>query len=600
MIKIIKLVSVFFISVTLINSALAESSFFEEGKIKYNEKKYEESKFLFQRSIVFNPKDHDSYLYLSKIYVNLGFLNPNNFLIFAGLFALFLMLLSLSVKAIHAYVHFRYALYWEASISTRLISKYLRQPYPWFLKKNSADLAKSVLSEVNQVVFGCILSIIYIVSNSLAVLGIIIFLLFIDPYIILLVTSIMSLIFFIIFQFTKKYLSAIGKERIVANEERFISVSEAFGAIKVIKIGALEKIYLARFRNAAKIFADNNAVSQIIGQLPRYLLEACGFGGIIIMLIVLISTKKEISSVLPIIALYVLSAYRLLPAIQSVYSSVTQLRFVQPALDELYFDMIEPITENRILKLLPKMLVKEKIFFSNVYFNYDANVPILSNINIDIKVNSSVGIIGATGSGKTTLIDILLGLLTPTEGTIYVDNKILNYENIHKWQKNIGYVPQNIYLSDGTIAENIAFGVPFSEIDQKALFKAAKIANIHNFITNDLTNGYSTIVGERGIRLSGGERQRIGIARALYSSPKVLILDEATSALDSVTEARVMCAMNELVEKITTITIAHRLSTVRNCDIIYLLEKGVVQGQGTYNELKSSNDIFQKMLGLKI
>ena len=324
------------------------------------------------------------------------------------------------------------------------------------------------------------------------------------------------------------------------------------------------------------------------------------------MLIVLILSKKDLSATLPIIAIYTLSAYRLLPAMQTIYASVTQVRFVQPALDELHSEMYSPINDIISLDVLPittskkLTIAKEKISFSNVCFHYDKNVPTLSNINIDLKVNSSVGIVGATGSGKSTLIDIFLGLLTPTEGSLYVDGKVLNFENILKWQENIGYVPQNIYLSDVTIAENIAFGVPFPEINQKVLLKVAKIANIHDFITNDLTDGYSTIVGERGIRLSGGERQRIGIARALYRAPKMLVLDEATSALDTITEAEVMNAlMNKLGKKITTITIAHRLSTVRNCDIIYLLEKGAIKGQGTYDELMSSNDIFQKMLGLK-
>lgn len=540
-------------------------------------------------------------LYLSKIYISLGFTNTNEFLIFTGLCALFLMILSLSVKAIHAYLHFLYALNWEAKISTRLMSKYLQQSYPWFLKRNSADLAKSVLTEVNQVVFGCILPIVYIVSNSLAIFAILVFLFFIDPYIILLVASVISLLFFIIFQFAKKHLSILGKDRIVANEERFVSLSEAFGAIKVLKMGSLEHIYLNRFIGAAKIFANNNAKSQIIGQLPRYLLEACGFGGIIMMLIILIISKKDLSAVLPVIAIYTLSAYRLLPAIQIIYASVTQVRFVQPALDELHSEICAPINEIVSSDISPMITAKEKISFSNICFHYDNNVSTLSNINIDLKVNSSVGIIGATGSGKSTLIDIFLGLLTPTEGSLYIDDTVLNFENINKWQGSIGYVPQNIYLSDVTIAENIAFGVPSPEINQKALLKAAKIANIHDFIINDLTDGYSTIVGERGIRLSGGERQRIGIARALYRAPNILVLDEATSALDTVTEAEVMNALvNKIGKKITTITIAHRLSTIRNCDIIYLLEKGVIKGQGTYDELLSSNDIFQKMLGLKL
>ena len=245
------------------------------------------------------------------------------------------------------------------------------------------------------------------------------------------------------------------------------------------------------------------------------------------------------------------------------------------------------------------MTFNKSIALNNIEYNYpNSKHTTLKNINLIIPAFSKVGFVGPTGSGKTTAIDIILGLLDPSKGTLTVDGNIIKSHNKRSWQKNIGYVPQQIYLSDTTIAANIAFGVEKKEINYEAVKDAAKIANLNDFVINELPNHYDTVVGERGVRLSGGQRQRIGIARALYNKPQVLILDEATSALDKVTEAEVMEAMNNLSNKITIIIIAHRLSTVKNCDNIFLLGNGNLKDQGTYDDLVIKNDNFKKMIDI--
>jgi ABC-type multidrug transport system fused ATPase/permease subunit len=249
-------------------------------------------------------------------------------------------------------------------------------------------------------------------------------------------------------------------------------------------------------------------------------------------------------------------------------------------------------------KIVLPIPLEKSIELKDVHYSYpNSSIAALSGVNLSIPSRSIVGLVGATGSGKTTSVDLILGLLDPQKGNLFVDGQVIDSGNRREWQRCIGYVPQQIYLADDSISANIAFGVNRQEIVQQAVENAAKIANLHDFIIKDLPEGYNTTVGERGVRLSGGQRQRIGIARALYHNPSVLILDEATSALDNITERAVMDAVNNLGHNITIILIAHRLSTVRQCDQIYLLENGQIKASGTFEELSMQSNLFQKMTG---
>jgi ABC-type multidrug transport system fused ATPase/permease subunit len=287
-----------------------------------------------------------------------------------------------------------------------------------------------------------------------------------------------------------------------------------------------------------------------------------------------------------------------LPALQQIYGSLTQLRFAGPALDALHRDLknLGDFDLNMISN--SSMNVLFGIELDKVEYTYpNSDRPSLNGVSLYIPKNKTIGLIGSTGSGKTTTVDLILGLLEAQSGGFKVDGNVIGSHNRREWQNSIGYVPQQIYLSDNTIAANIAFGVDPKDIDMSAVMRAATIANLNNFVVNELPQGYQTNVGERGVRLSGGQRQRIGIARALYKSPRVLILDEATSALDNLTELAVMEAVHNLSHEMTIILIAHRLSTVRECDQIYILDNGKVSGQGTFYELLEQNDQFRAMVG---
>ncbi len=514
-----------------------------------------------------------------------GVENNQEFLFALGVLIFLLLVASLMFKAFTFYMQVLFVQMLEFSICKRLMEGYLHQPYSWFLNRNSADIGKTILSEVGQVVGTGIRPLMELIAKGLVAIAIISLLILIDPKLALVIGLLLGGAYGLIFYFIKSFVNRIGKDRLKTNQQRFMAVNEAFGAAKEVKVGGLEEIYVKRFSEPAYFFARNHSFSQAINELPRYVLETIAFGGILLIILYLMLLTGSFNNVLPIISLYVFAGYRLMPALQQIYSAFTKITFVGPSLDKLHYDIKN--LESSVSNQKPGILrLHKSISLKNIHYDYpNASRTALKNINIEIPVKHTVGLIGATGSGKTTTVDIILGLLEAQKGNLVVDDQIITKNNSRAWQKSIGYVPQHIYLSDDTVAANIAFGVNYKDIDLGAVEKASKIANLHEFVVNELPQKYQTTVGERGIRLSGGQRQRIGIARALYHKPQVLILDEATSALDNETEKAVMDAVNNLSRDLTIILIAHRLNTVKNCDIVFKLEKGQVQAQGTFEEI---------------
>jgi len=526
----------------------------------------------------------------SKIF---GVENSQQFIFVLGILVFLLLVFSLTFKALTTYIQMRFVLMREYSIGRRLVKGYLHQPYSWFLGRHSADLGKTILSEVGQVIGLGLGQMMELIAKGVVAIALITLLIIVDPKLAFIVGLSLAGIYLFIFYFIRGYLRRIGNKRLKNNQLRFTAVSEAFGAAKEVKVGGLEQTYIKSFSDSAKIFAQSQASSQVVSQLPRFILEAIAFGGILLITLYIMALTGSFNSALPVISLYVFAGYRLMPALQQIYSSFTQLTFVGPSLDKLTSDIknLKPFNENQDKGVLS---LNKAITLKNIHYEYpNASRTALKNINLSILAKSTVGIVGATGSGKTTTVDIILGLLEPQKGALEVDGKVITQHNSRSWQRSIGYVPQHIYLSDDTIAANIAFGVEPHDINLVAVEKAAKIANLHNFLIDELPEQYQTTIGERGVRLSGGQRQRIGIARALYYNPNILILDEATSALDSQTEKAVMDAVNNLRKDITIIIIAHRLATIKKCDKIFLLEKGHIKNEGTFEELKNINENFR-------
>lgn len=521
----------------------------------------------------------------SKIF---GVQNDYQFLLVLGILVFLILVISLCFKGLTTYAQHQFIQMREYTIGTRLVKLYLRQPYSWFLNRHSSDLGKNILSEVQTIVGNGLNPLIELLAKGSVSIAIIFLLIMIDIKLALIVGLALSGAYSIMFFFLRSSLNRIGEERLKNNQLRFKALNEAFGAVKDIKIRNIEKIYIDRFANPAKIYAKTTAYSQVVKHLPRFILEAIAFGGAMLLILYLMLKKGNFNDALPVIALYIFAGYRLIPSLQQVFSSLTQITFVNPALNSLVDDIkniSEYIPNNKKLLFLNK-----KISLKNIQFHYPKSSRIiLRNINLEIKAKSIVGLVGPTGSGKTTIVDIILGLLEAQKGTFEVDGQVINKENQEAWRQSIGYVPQNIYLTDDTIAANIAFGVDEEEIDKERIENASKIANLHKFIENDLDQKYQTKIGERGVKLSGGQKQRIGIARALYHKPELLVLDEATSALDNQTEHAVMDTLNNIGKEITIILIAHRLSTVKICDEIYKLENGELK-QKVFEELIEENE----------
>ena len=488
----------------------------------------------------------------------------------------------------------------EFSIGKRLIEGYLHQPYSWFLNKNSSELGKSILSEVSTVILQGMLPMMNLIINITLALAILSLLIINNFYLTLNVSLVFLCIYFFIYKLLKKFLSKIGLERFQNNEKRFKAVNEAFGAIKEVKASAIEKICVDRFSSSALSYANNLSSSQIASHLPRYLIEIISFGGILLISLYLINSSKNFSETIATLTLFAFAGYRLIPAFQQIYIGVTKLRFVDPALDYLSNNLVHFEFPNKNKKDEQSIKFEKNIEIIDLSYKYpNAKNFVLKNINLNISKGSKVALIGLTGSGKTTLIDIILFLLDHEKGALKVDGLKIDKHNFRSWKKLIGYVPQNIYLSDDTIKANIAFGIENKFINYEKLDKAAKVAQISCFIEKDLPAGLETNIGERGVRLSGGERQRLGIARALYHDPEILIFDEATSALDNITEKQLMDSINNLSKKKTIIVVAHKLNTIKNFDKIFLLEDGKIVSSGNYNELIKVSDKFKTMVNTK-
>lgn len=547
-------------------------------------------------AVLANPQIIETNEILQLVYARLNFKSHEQFMFALGVFALVLLCASLLFKAIITYFQLHFIQMKEYSIGKKLITNYLNQPYSFFIDRHSADIGKTVLSEVKEVVDKAFTPMLTIISQGAVSLALLLLLFSVDIKLALISSVTIATAYIITLAITHDILKRIGRERITANQERFTVINDAFSGIKEVKVSGLERKYIERFTKPAYQYTKHQTTALIISQLPRFALEAVAFSGMILLLLYLMAQKNTLDESLPILALYATVGYRIMPALQQIYSAITLWRFSGPALDNLYKELINKNKHNTN-EFAKKIRIHGDIALSNIEYRYpNSQENVIKNLNLIIPENSTVALVGPTGSGKTTTVDIILGLLKPTAGTLKVNETTITPQNVRYWQKSIGYVPQQIYLVDDTISANIALGEHKNEIDMHAVEHAAKIANLHDFITESLPNKYQTIVGEMGVRLSGGQRQRIGIARALYHRPKILILDEATSALDNVTERSVMTSVAKLKQDMTIILIAHRLSTVKECKLIYLLDQGKLEAKGSYSELKESCELFQNML----
>lgn len=534
----------------------------------------------------------------------LGFTGSEDFLIFLGACSFALLIVSALVRSFGTFLVNRFTQMRSFTIGARLLETYLRQPYAFYLHRHTGDMAKALLSEISLLIAQIYQPATTLIAQSVLLIVLVILLVAVNPTVALLGVLVLGSSYGLIYLAIRLYLDRASRERAVSNKARFRVVTEALSGIKMIKLLGREAHYLEEFNRTARHLARVQATTTTLAAVPRYAIEAVAFGGIILLSLGLLLQYRDsetgaLAQILPLLGFYAFSGYRILPAVQGIYQSLTQLRFGASALDGI----AEDLARRDRLPLLPQAAANPLPFHQAVelrglgYSYPKTDIASLRDINLTIPAGTTLGIVGSTGAGKTTLVDLFLGLLTPDHGEVRVDGTVVTPQNLRDWQADLGYVPQEIFLVDASVSENIALGLKPEEIDPAKVREAARMAQILDFIETQMPQGFATAVGERGVRLSGGQRQRIGIARALYHNPSVLIFDEATSALDNLTEQEVVKAISALTGTKTILLIAHRISTVRACDQILVLERGRTVGLGSYDTLYRDNAAFRRLVG---
>ena len=472
--------------------------------------------------------------------------------------------------------------------------------YQFYTSRNTSDLIKNIIQETSQLI-SYMFYVVDVVVNS-SILGfILITILAVEFQTSVIAAGIFGGIYVALTYFFRRVIRRKGEERNAANQERIRYATEGLNSFKTTKVMGVEDYYLNQYKANSIVFARSNAFTAATSAIPRYIIEAIAAGGIVLFVVIEVALGRPIEALAPLVGLFGIAGYRMLPALQNVYGALQGINYLQPLLFKIYQDVYEAQTYAASVgaqDVAPLSFAKA-ITFSNASFKYNrAESGVLHKINLTIKKNTMVGIVGKTGSGKTTLMDIILGLLFVQEGSMKVDDTAITPQNVKAWQAQIGYVPQEIYLSDDTVRKNIAFGIQDQDIDDDRIKDVIQMAALDDLVAR-LPQQEHTIVGERGVRLSGGERQRIGIARALYRKPSLLVLDEATSSLDGKTEEEVLQAIRQAAKSITIVMVAHRLNTLIDCDVIHVMNQGQLKDQGTYQELLQNNEDFQSMAKLE-
>jgi ABC-type multidrug transport system fused ATPase/permease subunit len=503
---------------------------------------------------------------LNAAYEQLHFQRARDFILALGLASIVLVVVSSIFKTVTQHILNRFVHFLRHSISARLLSRYLHQPYEFFLAHNPSALSKNVLSEADQLMFHLVQPLSQLLAQGCVVLAMTVLIFAYDPLTAVCIIVALGLLYGVIYGSVRKRLGTIGHEREVANRQRYQICNEALGGIKDVKITNSSGAYQKHFDQASRLLSRHMATSDTLSQSPLYLVEATGYSMLIVIAMILLLRSNDVAHVLPALGLYGFAAYRMLPAAQVMYRGFAKLKFSSAALRIIHRDLSLP-------EILPPaadrpMGLHKEIRLRGIRYAYPSTPekPLFDSYDLTIPAHTSVGIVGESGAGKSTLMDLLLGLLEPQAGELSVDGVPITINNVAAWQRAIGYVPQHIYLADTSVAENIALGVAKEYIDMQAVEHAARAAQIHDFIVREMPNGYDTRIGDRGIRFSGGQRQRVGIARALYRNPAVLFMDEATSALDSETEKALNGAIRNLSANKTVVVISHKEVTLRECE----------------------------------
>lgn len=457
--------------------------------------------------------------------------------------------------------------------STKLMESYMKQPYAYFLNKNTAEILRSVNTDTNNM-YTVVVNLLQVISQGLTSALLIAGLLLNSFWMTLVVTGLLALCALLIILVLQKKMRSLGQEYQRVGAGIIKTVKQAFEGIKEIKIMNKERFFIDNYRTVYKSATRIELVYNLMSYIPKYLIETITIGGILLYLAVVIAGGGNMGALLPQLSLFAVAAFKLLPSVNALYTNYGNVMYNKASVDLIYHDIreVQDVTDEAVTgKKVEKLCFEKEITIDSLSFAYDnMEQNVLEDISFSIEKGKSVAFIGESGGGKTTLVDNILGILRPQKGRVLVDGVNIN-EIMQSWHRDIGYIPQTIFIMDDTVRRNVAFGVRNEDIDDEKVWEALKEAQLETFV-KQLEHGLDTEVGEAGMRLSGGQRQRIGIARALYHTPDILVFDEATSALDNETEKEVMAAIDALHGTKTMLMIAHRLTTIENCDHVYRVE----------------------------
>ena len=537
---------------------------------------------------------------VAEVYRLSGLEDPRTFLFWTGVGVLVALTLAAIISMFTIWRLSMYGARVGAELSSRLYKHYMHQPWLFHASGSSSQLTNQIAQECTRITNGIINPFIQmnarIVMAALMAVAIFVF----NPAVAITGLVIFASAYMAMYRIVRQRLIRNGGTITEAQRLRFKLMGEGFGGIKDALLLGRQQVFTDRFEKASARFADAQGKTQVMSQVPRFIMELVAFGSVIFLILYLLAAHDgNLGTILPLLSVYALAGFKLLPAFQQIYTSISQIRGNLVAFEGLRDDLRasartsfqSTLKENGGEHLTPRKSIELK----NIQFTYPGKAePALRDLTMTIGVNQTIGLVGASGSGKSTVIDILLGLIHPETGELMIDGSPVKKQQLRAWQNSLGFVPQSIFLADSSIRENIAFGLPPELVDEEKVQRAATMAHLDELLA-ELPDGLRTRVGERGVQLSGGQRQRIGIARALYHDADVLILDEATSALDGVTEKLIMDAIHDFSGKKTIIMIAHRLTTVKQCDAIFMMAQGEVVDSGTFDELAARNLVFQRM-----
>ncbi|MFH5833504.1 ABC transporter ATP-binding protein [Halalkalibaculum sp. DA3122] len=549
-------------------------------------------------AIVAVPDRVLEYELLGPLLMYLGIENAQDLLLFGSVALVLMFIIKSAYIVFYGYVESRFLFNRKYLVSRRMMDTYMQAPYTFHLNRNSSELVRNVNGEVNIVVNNIIQGFLKIGRDGVMALTILGFLFYYEPLITIVVLLLSGLGAGSFIFFTQNKMKQYGEEELEHRGKMIKAIYEGISGLKDARILNREAEFMNQFSKEARASATLNTYTRFIKQIPRPVVETTAVIGMMLISVLMVVQGRPMSAIIPTLTLFAMATVRLMPAIQSISSMYTGLQYNLASLDPVYDDlkMLEKETQKFLedREKATKIDFRDHIEVKNVHYSYPgSDEQALNGISVTIPKGKAIAFVGESGAGKTTIVDLLLGLMEPTKGTITVDGTDI-HKNLSGWQQNIGYIPQSIYLADDTLRRNIAFGLPEHEIDDEKIARAIKSAQLGRLLKN-LPDGLDTIIGEHGARLSGGQRQRVGIARALYHNPEVLVMDEATSALDNITEQQVTKAIESLIGERTIIMIAHRLTTVMNCDRLYLMEEGEIVQEGTYNELVEKSTLFREM-----